>query len=60
MSPHCFRHLFATRCLECGVDVPTVARWLGHQDRGMTLLKTYSHLVDEHSRQMAGRVRIAA
>jgi len=22
------RHLFATRCIESGVDIPTVSRWL--------------------------------
>jgi integrase len=58
LSHHSFRHLFATRCLESGVDLPTVARWLGHQDGGALLSRTYFHLVDEHSRQMAARVRI--
>jgi len=58
LSHHDFRHLFATRCIESGVDLPTVARWLGHQDGGALLSRTYFHLVDEHSRQMAARVRI--
>jgi integrase len=60
LTPHCFRHLFATRCIESGVDVPTVARWLGHQDGGALLARMYFHLLDNHSRQMALRVRIAA
>jgi integrase len=60
LSPHCFRHLFATRCIESGVDVPTVARWLGHQDGGALLSRMYFHLLDDHSRQMALKVRIAA
>jgi len=58
LSHHDFRHLFATRCLESGVDLPTAARWLGHQDGGALLSRTYFHLVDEHSRRMAKRVRI--
>jgi integrase len=58
ISHHDFRHLFATRCIESGVDLPTVARWLGHQDGGALLSRTYFHLVDEHSRRMAARVRI--
>jgi len=58
MSYHCFRHLFATRCIESGVDMPTVARWLGHQDGGALLSKMYFHLLDDHSRPMAARVRI--
>ena len=58
LTHHDFRHLFATRCITSGVDLPTVARWLGHQDGGALLAKTYFHLVDEHSRRMAGRVKI--
>ena len=57
-SFHCFRHLFATRCIESLVDMPTVARWLGHQDGGALLARTYFHLVDDHSRTMAARVVI--
>jgi integrase len=26
---HDFRHFFATTCIESGVDIPTVSRWLG-------------------------------
>jgi len=38
---------------KAGVDVPTVARWLGHKDGGALLMKTYSHLLQEHSQAMA-------
>lgn len=55
---HAFRHLFATRCIMSGVDVPTVAKWLGHSDNGALLLRTYCHLLDSHSKAMAGRVQI--
>lgn len=58
LSHHDFRHLFATRCIQSGVDLPTVARWLGHSDGGALLARTYYHLVDEHSRKMAERVRV--
>ena len=37
LAHHDFRHMFATRCIESGVDMPTVARWLGHQDGGALL-----------------------
>ena len=60
MSPHKFRHYFTTKAIECGVDIPTVARWLGHKDGGALLSKTYFHLIDEHSRRMAEKVKIAA
>jgi integrase len=60
MTHHSLRHLFATRAIESGVPVPTVARWLGHQDGGAlllkTMLKTYSHLLDHHSQESAQKV----
>ena len=28
LTHHDLRHLFATRCIESGVDIPTVAKWL--------------------------------
>ena len=58
LTPHDFRHLFITRCIESGVDVPTVARWVGHRDGGALLSRRYFHLMDAHSVTMAGRVRI--
>jgi integrase len=57
MSHHDLRHLFATRCIEAGVDIPTVARWLGHKDGGALAMKTYGHLRNEHSQQMALKVQ---
>ncbi len=53
---HDFRHLFATRCIESGVDIPTVARWLGHKDGGALAMRTYGHLRNEHSQAMAQKV----
>lgn len=53
---HDFRHLFATRCIESGVDIPTVARWLGHKDGGALAMRVYGHLRNEHSLQAAKRV----
>jgi len=54
---HDLRHLFATRCIESGVDIPTVARWLGHKDGGALAMRTYGHLRNEHSQQMAQKVK---
>jgi integrase len=46
---HDFRHFFATTCIEAGVDIPTVARWLGHKDGGALAMRVYGHLRPEHS-----------
>jgi integrase len=57
ITHHDLRHLFATRCIEAGIDIPTVSRWLGHQDGGVLAMKTYGHLRDEHSQRMAEKVK---
>jgi integrase len=57
---HDLRHLFATRCIESGVDIPTVSRWLGHKDGGALAMKTYGHLRREHSISQAQRVTFAS
>jgi len=57
ITHHDLRHLFATRCIESGVDIPTVSRWLGHKDGGALAMKTYSHLRNEHSKEMARKVK---
>ena len=56
ITHHDLRHLLATRCIESGVDIPTVSRWLGHKDRGALAMKTYGHLRREHSIAQAQRV----
>ena len=41
ITHHDLRHLFATRCIESGVDIPTASRWLGHKDGGALAMKVY-------------------
>jgi site-specific recombinase XerD len=53
---HDFRHFFATTCIESGVDIPTVSRWLGHSDGGALAMRVYGHLQVEHSLAMSKRV----
>ena len=53
---HDFRHFFATTCIESGVDIPTVSRWLGHKDGGALAMKRYGHLRQEHSLAMIKKV----
>ncbi|MCB1092982.1 MAG: site-specific integrase [Verrucomicrobiae bacterium] len=56
LTHHDLRHFFATVCIESGVDIPTVAKWLGHKDGGALAMKTYGHLRNEHSREAAKKV----
>ncbi len=60
LTHHDLRHLFATRCIESGVDIPTVSRWLGHSDGGALAMKTYGHLRQEHSQAQAAKVSFHA
>ncbi len=53
---HDFRHFFATTCIESGVDIPTVSRWLGHKDGGALAMKRYGHLRQEHRLAMIKKV----
>jgi integrase len=57
MRVHDLRHLFATRCIEAGVDLPTLASWLGHKDGGVLCAQVYGHLCQKHSTAQAGRVK---
>jgi integrase len=60
ITHHDLRHLFATRCIENGVDIPTVSRWLGHSDGGALAMRVYGHLRQEHSNTQALKVTFAA
>lgn len=58
LTHHSLRHFFATVCIEAGVDIPTVSRWLGHVDGGVLAMNTYGHLRREHSFAAAARVTL--
>ncbi len=59
LTHHDLRHYFASTCIESGVDIPTVAKWLGHKDGGALAMKVYGHLRKEHSLAAAGKVSFA-
>ena len=47
-SGHTFRHTFATRCFENGVDAKVVQSYLGHASLKMTM-DLYTHVTEEKS-----------
>lgn len=57
ITHHDFRHIFATTCIESGVDIPTVAGWMGHNDGGVLAMKTYGHMRPDHSQAAAQKVQ---
>ncbi len=48
-SAHTFRHTFATRCFESGIQPKTVQKYLGHATLQMTM-DLYTHVLDEQSK----------
>ncbi len=52
---HSLRHTFATRALECGMDVKTLSEILGHKSPTVTLNR-YVHSLMEHKRDMMNLV----
>jgi len=55
-ADHDLRDAFATAAIEAGVDIPTVAAWLGHADGGALLMKVYAHHRRAHSVSQAAKV----
>lgn len=51
------RHVYASRACAAGVDMPTIAHWMGHKDGGTLAMRTYIHTTDEHSRLAAAKVK---
>ena len=52
---HALRHTFATRAIECGMDVKTLSEILGHKNATITLNR-YAHSLMEHKRDMMNKL----
>lgn len=52
---HSLRHTFATRAIECGMDVKTLSEILGHKNPTVTLNR-YAHSLIEHKQAMMNRL----
>ncbi len=52
---HALRHTFATRAIECGMDVRTLSEILGHKNPTVTLSR-YAHSMMEHKREMMNKL----
>lgn len=52
---HSLRHTFATRAIECGMDVRTLSEILGHKNPTITLNR-YAHSMTEHKKEMMNKL----
>lgn len=58
IPPKCFhslRHTFATRAIECGMDIKTLSEVLGHKNSTVTLNR-YCHSLMEHKSEMMNKL----
>ena len=54
---HDLRHTFATRCLECGINIKVVQKWLGHS-RLDTTASIYTHVTEDYSFQESKKFKL--
>lgn len=52
---HALRHTFATRAIECGMDVKTLSELLGHKNTNITLNR-YAHSLTEHKTEVMNKL----
>lgn len=57
---HHLRHYFISVCVMSGIDFMTIADWVGHQDRGVLICRTYAHLCDAHKKHQAAKVSFSS
>ena len=54
---HDLRHTFATRCLESGISIKVVQRWLGHS-RLDTTANIYTHVLEDYVKSEAAKFKL--
>jgi integrase len=57
---HGMRHFFCSNAIEKNIDFKVIAAWLGHKDGGILVAKTYGHLRQTHSHEMAKLMTFSA
>ena len=54
---HDLRHTFATRCIECDIDIQVVQKWLGHS-RLDTTASIYTHIRESFSLEESKKFKL--
>ena len=51
ITHHDLRHYFASLALHFTKDAKLVAKWLGHSDGGVLVMRVYAHIFSEHEQE---------
>lgn len=54
---HALRHIFSTRCRDCGIPRDVISELLGHAAQGATVTSTYLHDTPERLQRLAAELR---
>ena len=57
VTPHTFRHTFATRCMEQGINPKAIQSVLGHAGIDMTL-SVYSHVTKQYMTEELSKLNL--
>ena len=56
ITPHWFRHTFATLCRDAGVDIKTAAKMMGHANENVTAM-IYTHTTEKHQQKQVEKLQ---
>lgn len=56
LTPHCFRHTYATLQLQAGTDLYTISKMLGHKNLKTT--QVYAKIVDQSKRDTVDKIKL--
>ena len=57
MTSHTLRHYFISQCVMSGINMFTIAKWVGHANTKM-IEETYGHLNDGYRKEQMAMLKV--